>query len=225
MKTTRKQLKSGLTTTWGTFVLATLFLASCGEAPKKDTTPEQEGLTEQQDTSKEVFAPKQIISLEEADQLFTNYTERRANTILKMELAEQVEEEKEFVPTRFVTFDINVLKDYIAFVEQEGKKGGTQVDSLRIYLGNYGKNKESWKKKKRNTVFFVPAAKTAEGYGGIFIDDEGKAMLIRDYLAGGKESPQQEASLLPTFTSAPPPSQSLILNVGEGGPPPRPDFQ
>ncbi|NJB37376.1 hypothetical protein [Croceivirga sp. JEA036] len=225
MKTTRKHLNGGLTTTWGTLFLAMLFVASCAETPKKEKTPEQEKITEQEPTTKMVSAPKQIISIEEADQLFTNYTERRANAILKMELAEQAAEEKEFVPTRFVTFDINVLKEYIAFVEQEGKKGGTQVDSLRVYLGNYGKNKESWKKKKRNTVFFVPAAKTAEGYGGIFIGDLGKAMLIRDFFASDQDTPQQKASLLPSFAPAPPQSQSLILNVGEGGPPPRPDFQ
>ena len=207
---------------WSFLALA-IFITACQEQPKNEN---QDATTEE---PKEVVfeAPKQIISLAEADSLFVNYKDRRAANIIKME-AEYQEDGKPFVPTQFVSFDIEVLKEYIGYVEQEAKKGGVKADSLRIYLGNYGQ--KSKKEPRRNTVFILPAAEVNGDYGGIFIGTDGKAQLVRNWIKkqqnGGQEGePKSKASLLPSLSS---PSlynnTSLTLNFGNGGPPPNGDF-
>ena len=187
-----------------------LLLASCQEQKKEN----QEMSTEE--VEQIVYdAPKQIISLEEADSLFVNYKDRRAASIAQME-AKYQEGGKPFEPTQFVTFDIEVLKNYIGYVEQEAKNGGAKADSLRIYLGNYGITKTS--QDRHNTVFILPTAKTDGGTGGIYIDNDGKAKLIRDYWKNNPEENVQQkskASFAPNFS----PNmiynnQSLILNFG-----------
>lgn len=187
-----------------------LLSTSCQEQPKKEN---QETTIEKMEQI--VYeAPEQIISLAEADTLFVNYKDRRASSIIKME-ADYQEDGKPFVPAQFVSFDIEVLKNYIGYVEQEAKNGGVQADSLRIYLGNYGKTKN--KKDRLNTVFLVPTAKTDDGYGGIYLDD-GNAKLIRDYWKSNSEEDGEEkskASFLPNFsTSMMNNHESLILNFG-----------
>ena len=194
-----------------------LIVTSCQEKTKDDNG--------KPDETKEVDPPKQLISLDDADSLYVNYTARRAENIKEFEMQNQPDG-KPFNPTRFVSFELNLIKDYIKFVEQEAKKAGVNADSVRIYLGNYGNR---GKEKRRNTVFLLPTAKTDAGYGGIYIGEDGKAKLIRDkFRSQGMEQnePKSEASLLPTLN----PSlfqgeQSLILNFGTGGPPPRGDFE
>lgn len=198
-------------------LLVLLLLASCQERPKE---PKSEPVEEV-----EVSAPDQIISLNDADSLYVNYTNRRANSIAKMEM-QHGEDSEPFEPTRFVTVDIEVMKQYIKFVEQEAKKGGTEVDSLRIYLGNYGNMKKDWKKNNRNTMFILPAAKAEGGYGGIYIGEDGKAKLMRNYFKGSQEGePKSEASLLPILNSGlMQGGGSLIMNDLGNSPPPKGDF-
>ena len=212
MKTTSKFLL---------FIALAILFTACQEKPKKENHE-----MEAQEITYEV--PKQIISLEEADSLYVNYKNRRVKFIEKMEAGSQTDG-KPFVPTQFVSFDIKVLKEYIGYVEQEAKKGGTTADSLRIYFGNYGNT--STKYPKKNTVFLLPTAAVNNDYGGIFIDSEGKAKLVRDWvneqLDGGlKGNQKSEASILPSFSSASPLQEgtSLTLNFGQGGPPPKTDF-
>ncbi|GGG51556.1 hypothetical protein GCM10011414_21430 [Croceivirga lutea] len=203
------------------FLSLLLFVTSCQEKPKENTAGEEENTP----PTAEVMAPKQLISLDKADELFKNYKQRRAESIMKFETEMQEAGDKAFVPTQFVTFDINVMKDYIAFVEQEAKKGGTTVDSLRIYLGNYGDLEKGWKKKRRNTVFVVPAAKAEGGYGGIYIGDNGKALLMSNFFKKEEDDePKSEASFIPNFNSFLYGNGSLILNDANNHPPPYGDF-
>lgn len=211
-------MKKTLKTMMGS-AMALLFAFACVQQPKepKDEQPME---------PTKVDPPKQLISIAEADSLFVNYKQRRAESIMKFETAMQDEGDKSFVPTQFATFDLQVIKDYIAYVEQEAGDAGVKVDSLRFYLGNYGDTQRGWKKKRRNTVFILPAAKTDDGYGGIYIGDDGKAKLIRDLFNGGQEGePKQEASFMPTFnTSLMQSGGSLVLNDANNGPPPFGDF-
>ncbi|MFX0555197.1 hypothetical protein ACOCEA_00255 [Maribacter sp. CXY002] len=206
------------------FLTLTILFSACQEKPKKGNQEESaKGIDEV------VFeTPKQIISLEEADSLFVNYKNRRASNIIEMEAAYQ-EDRKPFVPTQFVSFDIDVLKNYIGYVEQEARKGGTEADSLRIYFGNYGK--ENKKNARRNTVFLLPTANVNGDYGGVYIDSNGKAKLVRDWIkeqqkAGEGDKQKSEASFMPNFSSAPSlyDGGSLTLNHGGSGPPPKTDF-
>jgi len=202
MKTIKKMLLP--------LVAILLLLSSCQEQKKEN----QEMSTEE--IEQIVYdTPKQIISLEEADSLFVNYKDRRAASIAQME-AKYQEDGKPFEPTQFVTFDIEVLKNYIGYVELEAKNGGAKADSLRIYLGNYGITKTS--KDRHNTVFILPTARINGGYGGIYIDDNGNAKLIRDYWKNpsqDSEKQKSKASFIPNFDANLMYDQhSLILNFG-----------
>jgi hypothetical protein len=195
-------------------------LVSCKQNQEKPPTEVKEEV---------LTAPKQIISLEEADSLYENYKNRRAAFIEKMELESQPDENP-FEPTQFISFDIKVLENYLKYVKQEANKGGTEADSIRIYLGNYGNTSRRYLNK--NTVFLLPTAEVDGAYGGIFIDTEGKAKLVRDWIASqqgdnSKEGREKsEASFIPKTTVTPVMhgGTSLTLNRGNGGPPPKTDF-
>lgn len=187
-----------------------LFMGSCQKQQKKEN---QEETTKQ--IEEVVFeVPNQIISLAEADSLFVNYKQRRAKQIIEMESRE---DGKPFLPTQFVSFDIEALKKYIGYVEQKANNGGVKADSLRIYLGNYGVTTTA--KSRHNTIFMLPTANTDNGYGGIYID-EGNARLIRDYWKNKSgENVKQEGKSKASFFSRPNVDmmynhESLILNFG-----------
>jgi len=151
---------------------------------------------------------KQIISLADADSFYLNYSRRRATAISEFEIRNRPDE-KQFIPTRFVDFDLETIKNYIKYVESEAKNGGTKVDSLRIYLGNYGNS--SGEINRHNTVFIVPTAKAQGSSGGIYIGADGKAKLMRKYFNGNNEINSNKQN-------------SLILNFGHCCPPKNGDF-
>lgn len=53
-------------------------------------------------------------------------------------------------------FSLDDLKEYIAFVESEGKAKGITVNGLRVYFGAYPKNDKNPTKNNYATVFFAP---------------------------------------------------------------------
>lgn len=53
-------------------------------------------------------------------------------------------------------FSLDDLKEYIAYVESEGKSQGITVNGLRVYFGAYAKNSNNPNKSNLSTVFFVP---------------------------------------------------------------------
>jgi hypothetical protein len=53
-------------------------------------------------------------------------------------------------------FSLDALKEYIAFVEKEGKSKGITVSGLRVYFGAYSTKVADVSKKNLSTVFFVP---------------------------------------------------------------------
>ena len=206
---------------FGAGCLLSVLLSACNETPKQDAEPAL--LTQEMEN---IDTPKEIISLDEAKTLCENYENRRIPSIMKFEMAENASEET-FVPVQFVAFKLETLKTYIKYVEQEAKKAKVTPDSLRVYLGNYGKEGVD---PNRNTVFVLPTAKVGNDYGGFYIGDNGEAKLIRDYWPrqenGGQEGePRSKASFFPTFNaSLMQGGGSLIMNRGQSGPPPYGDF-
>ncbi len=211
MKTTQK---------WPLVFCALLFLAliSCQEKTKEgdeDPKHEEPELTK---------APDGIITLGEAKELCENYETRRAKPILEFEMTQNPE--KTFIPTQFIEFDLQTMKKYIKYVEKKARKAKVRPDSLRIYLGNYGKD---GKDPNRNTVFVLPTATIDGEHGGFYIGADGKAKLIRNYWPensdGGQGIEQKsKAGFLPSMNLSLYQDQSLILNDGSNGPPPHTDF-
>ena len=206
--------------------ILTFTFTSCNEAGKKN--PQQ-----QKEEPKEIEAPENIISLEEANDIFENYTKHRVATIENYETRERPSEET-FKATRFVSYDLKTIKDYITFVEQESKKAGVTPNTLRFYFANYP-DEDKFPKgekvvhKKQNSIFILPTLNEKGQDYGYYIGEDGKAKFIKDWKAeqssgSEKSKSKSEASLLPTFNNMFYSSQSLVLNRGGSGPPPFGDF-
>ncbi len=207
-------------------------LSSCqGEKQKPEQNNEPVPIT--------VEAPANIISLEQADSIYANYTKHRVAAIENYETQERSPSEK-FEAARFVDFDYQMIKDYIAYVDQEASKAGVkEVTKLRMYFGNYPNKKHFSNGKKvvhprQNSIFLLPTLAENKGNYGFYIGSNGKAELIKDWKAkmlkgmGSTLSKRKmnEASLLTNFfsTSNAQGGGSLTLNFGNGGPPPHTDF-
>jgi hypothetical protein len=115
--------------------------------------------------------PKEsTITKERAIQLQKEYINTRANAINKhlytinhfREKIEPLKNNDQLIEdVRDVTFDIETLKQYIAYVEKEGAKKGYKDLSLRVYFGAYPKNDKDSRIKTPgySTVFFMPTHK------------------------------------------------------------------
>ncbi len=208
------------TSTLGFLVTAIILLSACNPQTKKEDEPAM-----MDKEVKEVDAPEGIISLDVAKGLCENYERRRIPGIKKFEAA-NTDSEESFIPTQYVTFDLKTIRQYLDYVEQEAKRANVEPDSLRIYLGNYGKEGRD---PNRNTVFILPTAEIGKEYGGFYIDGT-EAKLIRNHWPrgenGGQEGePKSKASFIPNFNPLHlQPNGSLILNWGGSGPPPHTDF-
>ena len=87
------------------------------------------------------------ITKEEAKELNQNFVKTRAKAI------DSTIGKKDAISC---WFSIEELKEYIDFVEQEGKAKGIAVNGLRIYFGAYAKNEKDPSKSNLSTVFFIP---------------------------------------------------------------------
>jgi len=212
------------------FTITFLLMNSCEEQPKQLNKKTQE---------EEVLAPENIISLEEAKDIYDNYSKHRVSIIENYETLER-SPSKEFQAARFVDFDYDTIKNYIDFVDQEAKKAGVKkVTKLRLYFANYP-NKKKFKNGKKvvhpkqNSLFILPTLEKGDRNYSFYIGDDGKAKLVIDRtnnIENGISSNRDnlikaEASILPSFTlnSSLRSSQSLTLNFGNGGPPPATEF-
>jgi len=218
------------------FVISFLVLScySCNEQAKK--TQEEEKEVEKPI----VKAPDNIISLGQADSIYNNYSKHRISIIESYEMRERAPEE-DFKASRFVDFDYQTLKDYIAYVDQEAKKAGVQkVKTMRLYFANYPNtskfpNGKMVVHKRQNSIFMLPTLdKDGEDYG-FYIGEDGKAKLVIDWKTqinkgmglNDQALNKSYAGFIPnTFSlnSNLEGGKSLTMNYGGSGPPPKTDF-
>lgn len=200
-----------------TILIVTFSLVSCNEG---------------QNSNEMVSAPKEIISVDQAALLYNTYSERRVPIIMAYE--KQANPNEGFQPTRFVMYDLQTVKNYIAYIEQEAKEANVEVNDLLFYTANYPEN--SVKNNRKNSLFIVPTT-TLNGVNVGFLTTDsadGKRIAIpitdrlpknmtgKNYLHSDVKSEKniQQASFL-NFVQAPNPGdRSLILNDGTLGPPP-----
>ncbi len=210
---------------------------------------------------------KIIIQAEQAKTRFENYGEHRGKIIEIYEnngrrfgdsvpqnqqyskdkkqdvKAEGQNVEKGFVPVQYTYYEYEKFKKYLKFIEQETKKAGADISTIRIYFANYPENEpedeEDYGKRKRNTVMFVPTIKIDGNESAYYISNDGPEGIPRPYIItdsfvktkktasmGSLDIPRNtnEASLLPNFNSSLSPSlfyadQSVIGNEGSRNPP------
>jgi hypothetical protein len=95
-----------------------------------------------------------LITSEEAKELNQNFIKTRSKELDKIvEIETGKPKKKDAIST---WFSLDELKEYIAFVEAEGKLKNITVDGIRIYFGAYSKNDKKADKKALATVFLVP---------------------------------------------------------------------
>jgi len=95
-----------------------------------------------------------LIKPQEAKELNQNFIKTRSKELDKIVERETGKpKEKDAIST---WFSIDEIKEYIAFVESEGKLKNITVNGLRIYFGAYSKNEKKASKKALSTVFLVP---------------------------------------------------------------------
>ncbi len=216
------------------FSLVVVGLASCGD--KRADKPEKE----HEEYHETVKPPTNIISLEMADSIYTNYSNHRVALIEDYETQKRAPEET-FEAARFVDFDYDAIKQYIKYVDQEAKNAGVQkVTKLRLYFANYPDKKDFEDGKKvvhprQNSIFMIPTIEKNGGNYSFFIGADGKPELVIDWKAqmtkgmGLLENDRKKAYAgfgLEIFSA---PSlqiggTSLTLNHGGSGPPPKSDF-
>lgn len=151
-------------------LLASIFLfVSCVDFKPHDDHPPQND-----------DPPKQIISVAQAKTMYDSYTERRVRPIKQYEHV--VDSTKEFFPTRYVEYDLETVKQYIAFIESEAKLANAKVGKLRFYNANYPNadafpSGEVVKYRRQNSFVVVPT--TA-------IDGKQQGFITRTTSDGGR---------------------------------------
>lgn len=218
--------------------LAVFAIAVFTNCQENNKTKSQQETAQPRKTGIVVEAPSNIISLEQAEAIYTNYGVHRVALIENYETKERAPEER-FQASRFVDFDYQMIKDYIAFVDQEAAKAGVKkVSKLRMYFANYPNEKKFPDGKevihqRQNSIFMLPTITKNGGDFGFYIGGDGKAKLITDWQSErngigyiSKKQEKNQASLVPRFytNSSLAGGQSLTLNYGNAGPPPRTDF-
>lgn len=185
-------------------------------------------------------APDQIITLDQAKELFDNYTERRVNLI---EEYESRIDSAPFDASRYGEYDYETIKQYLAFIEHEAEAANVKISKLRIYFGNYPekekfKDGRAVKYPRKNTFLILPTLKKGKDDYGFYINEgtDGKkeALLITERfpqdpnqkIGNVRSGSKSYASFIPNTTTPNSPmpyfaESSLILNEGSMIPPPR----
>jgi len=95
-----------------------------------------------------------LITTQEAKDLNQKFVKTRSKTLDKIVEKETGKpNDKDAISS---WFSLDDLKEYIAYVEAEGKVKNITIDGLRIYFGAYSNNDKKPSKKALSTVFFVP---------------------------------------------------------------------
>jgi len=96
-----------------------------------------------------VKKPTHAISKKRAIALSNNYTAR-------YDSISRVIGKKD---NRSTWYSLKELKDYIAYIESQGKEQGYAVDGIRFYLGAYSAENKDPNKQNFTTIFLAPTGK------------------------------------------------------------------
>lgn len=247
-------MKNARSTFYGVLVttmFAFLFYSCNGEAKK----PREEDKSE-------VLAPAQIVEIPQAKSMYDHYTVRRVPLIQryedsinrgrgydKIQLQDQnkaANQEdsapKPFDVGRFVYYDYETIKQYMAYIEQEAEAAGVEISTLRFYYSNYPdeaffpNTKDSIKHPRQNSIMLSPTyndgkretlfyvVRGAEGPEAIPLNDDfGEFKGLGHSSKAGTKS---YASFLPSLTGTKANvtyslqgGGSLTMNRGSGVPP------
>lgn len=228
MTKAKKILLSGITC-----VFLSISIYSCAEKAERE-----------KDGAVEVPAPAQIIPVAQAKDMYENYTKRRARLIWQYEDSINVHVKKStdtFNVARYTYYDYATIKQYMAFIEQEAKKANVEISSLRFYFSNYPdnpkfENGDPIKHPRQNSIFILPTLKKGGDEFGFYTAKSELGKIIPVLLSNDLKTynptnfgntkngdfKSYAGFIAPSAAAgtANPNSQSLILNRGNGIPPP-----
>lgn len=212
-------------------------------------------------------APEQIVTVEQAKKMYDTYGTRRVPLIQRYEdsinrigyndkMGRQKTEKtqdpeksiemkgKHFDVTRYVYYEYDTIKKYMAYIEKEAERAGVKISTLRFYLSNYPEKdmfpKDSAARVRQNSIFITPTIKEKKKeyayYGEESAEGQLKMILLDDNLNTSKtrltgnlyesdrksfasflpEISSSKANIAPVFFS----KNSYALNKGGGAPPP-----
>ena len=118
------------------------------------------------------------ITSKEARELNQNFEKTRSKKLNKIVQKEEGHpNEKDAVSS---WFSLDELKEYIAYVEEQGKEKEIDVNGLRIYFGSYSNKEKDTKIQGLSTVFFVPTKAKVGAQQKDGITDDGDTTDITD---------------------------------------------
>lgn len=240
MKNFKKNVPFALLFTYAAF----LILTGCGD----QKTKEEESVVK----IEEVKAPEQIISVEQARKMYQSYTERRVPLIQNYEKSQEVQKQEQtqvkdsFDVARYVYYDYQTIKDYLAYIEQEAAKADIEISTLRFYFSNYPNEARFEDGKavihpRQNSIFILPASTVDNAQYGFYLKEQEDGSVAPAYLSWDlspyipegmgavHENGKSLASMGPNFNNANSSTMSTfqfgggstILNEGSSAPPPR----
>lgn len=189
--------------------------------------------------------PKQIVTVEHAKDMYDAYSKHRVPIIQAYEDSVRRSDAK-FDVARYVYYDYETIKQYLAYIEQEAEAADVKISKLRFYLSNYP-DKEKFPDgrtilhPKQNSIMISPTLDkgerdylfyTTDGEQGkrraVLLNDEFKPVKEQGMGSINRTTQRNEASFLPTSTNAVPleplmfVNKSMTMNEGNSVPPPHP---
>lgn len=226
-------------------VTLTVLISSC----KQQANTEE---TQPTTSSERITKPEKIVSLKNAQSMYSNYSERRVPIIQQYEdrlmedKANQGNQEQDsFIVARYIHYDYQTIKDYLAYIEQEAADANVEISSLRFYLTNYPNKKEFENGKpilhpKQNSILILPAVTAGKSEYGLYLNELQNGEKVPVYLSDElvpmdskevgvlEERTKNYAGMAPTLNATHETSYnampfagniSLFLNEGGSSPP------
>lgn len=95
--------------------------------------------------------PKQLISLEQANDLHLRYKNERSNILFQA---------LNFEDANAVWFSVEELENYIHYAKEKGNEQNINIDGIRFYLGVYPNDTTTYHDKAgKMTIFLTPTKK------------------------------------------------------------------
>ena len=155
-------------------------MVSCDELfPSQDDTTNPNDDTQDDGSQEPTAAPEQIVSIEQAKEMFDTYTERRVGLIKDYENA--ISGSDDYEPTRYGWYDYDTIKQYMAFIEEQAAAADVEVSGLQFYLANYPNadefsNGSPVSYPRQNTFFIIPTMKDKKEHVAFYINNsDGKS--------------------------------------------------
>lgn len=165
--------------------------------------------------------PAQIISVDQAKEMYDTYEDRRIRLIEQYEKPNP--DGTPFDATRFGWYDFETVKNYISYVEQEAALANVKVSGMQIWFANYPdkevfENGKPVKYPRQNSFFMIPTLKRdGENLGFITTgtgDKDRQPVLIKDWLAQNYEGRQSSGAAQLDQNTGVMNSKFLMINPG-----------